>query len=226
MTGVILGLIGISVAIGIPLGVEWCRRPKLRIDRADDVNQRGAESAWRLVHIKMVNVPLRGLLSRFLLRNPATSCRVTVTFKSRSDGKQIEMSGRWTASPEPRSLIGGPPEVPMEDYKLDPIRAGMPSIGMPFDPTKVPQTLRFDLSADAEGEPIPIAIKFNGDAAAYGFTSESYAYSDFRKPELVLPDEEYTVTVDARAGGIKQRRKFCLHNAGQLEADLRLEPLD
>ena len=222
MAGVILGLIGIAVAIGVPLFVEWSRRPALRIERGDDVNEHRANPAWRLLHVRIVNQPLHGWRSHWLLRNPATSCRVAVLFKSCSDGQEIHMPGRWTASPEPRSLIGGPPEVPMEYYNLDPVRAGEPSIGMPFDPTKVPGTLRLDLSADADGEPVPVAIKFKGEVAAFGFTSESYAYADFRKPDLVLPDEEYLVTIRARAGGIEVTETFRLHNAGQLETDLRL----
>ena len=226
MTGVILGLIGIAVALAVPLFVEWSRRPKLVIDRTDDVNQRGTEPAWRIVHIKVANLPLQGPLGRYLLRNAAASCRVTITFRSLSNGDEIRMPGRWSASPEPRSLVGLPPEVPMEYYNLDPARAGRPGIEWPFDLTKVPQTLRTDLAPDLDGEPVPVAIKYAGDTAAFGFTSESYAYEDFRKPDLRLADEEYLVTVDVAAGGIGGSRRFRLRNAGGHETDLRLEPLE
>ena len=114
----------------------------------------------------------------------------------------------------------------MEYYKIDPVNAGRAGIEWHFDLTKVPQTLRLDLAPDLEGEPVPVAIKFAGDTAAFGFTSESYASPDFRSPDLTLADEEYVLTVDVAAGGIRQSRRFRLTNAGETETDLRLEPFD
>jgi hypothetical protein len=120
-------------------------------------------------------------------------------------------------------MIGGLPEVPMEYYALDPERAGVPSSEFAFDPTKVPQTLRLNLPADDAGEVVPVAIKFRGEARAFGFTSESYGFAGFRNPELALEDEGYEVMVVAAAGGIEQKQKFLLRNTGEAETDLRLE---
>ena len=55
----------------------------------------------------------------------------------------------------------------MEYYKIDPVNAGRAGIEWHFDLTKVPQTLRLDLAPDLEGEPVPVAIKFAGDTAAF-----------------------------------------------------------
>jgi hypothetical protein len=57
--GAALGIVGILLAIAIPLYVEYSRRPSLSIDRADDVNHE--ERGWRIVHIKVVNTPLARL---------------------------------------------------------------------------------------------------------------------------------------------------------------------
>ena len=226
MAGLILGLAGILLALAVPLLVEYSRRPVLRIELGEDVTERGAEPRWRMVHVRVLNEPLAGWRGRWLLRNAATSCRVTISFESGSSRSRVTMAGRWAASAEPRSLIGGPPEVPIEYYNIDPARAGIPRIELPFDPTKVPQTLRLDLDADESGEPVPVAIKFGGDNDAYGFTSESYAYSDARMPELRLAGREYNVDVEARTGAIIARRRFRLRNGGQAETDLQLEAGD
>lgn len=225
MIGIILGLAGIVIALGVPLLIEWSRRPRLRIERADDANRRDAEPPWRVVHIKVANEPLRGWRSRCLLRNPATSCRVEVVFKSESDSSETQMPGRWAAGPEPISRVVFPPRVDIEYAPIDP-NAGVPDVQWHFDPTKLPQSARLDISADSEGEPVPIAIKYRGERQAFGFTGESYAYDGWRNANLALPDEMYVVTVRASAGGIGAEAIFRLDNSGEEETDFRLESAD
>jgi hypothetical protein len=223
--GIVLGLAGIAVALGIPLFIEWSRRPRLRIQRADDANRRDAEPPWRVVHVKVANEPLRGWRSRCLLRNPATSCRVEVIFKSESDGAETRMPGRWAAGPEPISRVVFPPRVDIEYLPIDP-SAGVPDVQWHFDPTKLPQSARLDISADSEGEPVPIALKYRGEEQAFGFTGESYAYDGWRNPNLALPDERYTVTVRASAGGITAKADFRLDNSGDAETHFRLQSIE
>lgn len=207
---VLLGLLGVGVAIYIPVSIEKKKRPALRIERADDLNARDREPPWRIVHIKVVNEPLGGRLARWLLTNVATSCKVSVTFTSRSDGKDTTIPGRWSATPQPLILLTG---------------GGY--LGKFFDDAKVPETLRFDLSPDPEGEVLGIAVKIEGDPAAYAFTSESYAANDkLRLPRLALPDEEYDVTVTARAGGIEESEQFTLFNRGRGMSGLELVPYE
>jgi hypothetical protein len=140
---------------------------------------------------------------------------VAITFKSTSDGSEIQMAGRWRGSPEPLSLVPLPPRVPIAYANVHP-QAGVPDIQWYFDHTKLPETLRTDLSADFDGEVVAVAIKRKGDNSAFGFTGESYAFPDFCSPELALPDEEYLVTVEAFAGGIRKSSRFRLRNTGAL----------
>jgi hypothetical protein len=83
MEGVILGLVGIALAIAIPLLVEYTRRPALRIERGDDANS----DPYRIVHVKVINEPLKGLRGQWLLRNDAAGCKLNMTFCSHSGQK-------------------------------------------------------------------------------------------------------------------------------------------
>jgi hypothetical protein len=83
-----LGFAEIAAAIGIPLRIEYLKRPQLRIERANDLNSEPLGTMMRIVHIRVVNSPIEGRTGRWLLRNPADGCRVTITLRSRSDGSE------------------------------------------------------------------------------------------------------------------------------------------
>lgn len=194
------------MALGIPLVIESRKRPRLRIEPADDANATWAHPPFRIVHVKVINEPLGGKLGRWLLRNVATSCKVGVLFESQSSNETVAIPGRWSGTPEPFSFF--------------PTNGAIRAL---FDPTKVPQSLRFDLSPDTEGEVLGIAIKADGDCEAYAFTSESYQAQDSRRlPTLRLTDDVYTVTVTAHAGGIAASAVFLLHNRGTAHTGLEL----
>jgi hypothetical protein len=190
MTGTVLGLIGVLLALSVPLTIERLRRPRLRIERADDVNAEDPDSnfAFRLLHIRVVNEPLGRWLTRWLLRNSATGCRVQIRFVSQSDQSVVKMAGRWTATGQPLT----------HDNK--------------YDANLVPQTLRFDVPADPAGEQLGIAVKIDGEDDAYGFTSASYGAPGFQLAKLRLPHQAYRVDVEARAGGITATKTFLLDN--------------
>jgi hypothetical protein len=205
---VITSIISILIAIALPLGIEWLRRPSLRIERSDDLNRIDASPPWRIVHVKVINKPLGGLKGRFLLRNTASGCRVDMVFTSRSDRKQLLTNGRWSATPQPIS------HAVMPDSR----------VVSHFNPELVPQTLTFDVAPHDDGEVLAVAIKAEGDASAFAFTSESYAASNMRAPMFELPDEGYDVSVVVRAGGISARATFVLTHGGQHYTSLRLDP--
>jgi hypothetical protein len=208
LLGAGLGLVGVVLALTVPAFVEWSRRPSLRIESTADANS--PDPYWRIVHIRVINEPLSGRLSRILLRNSAAGCRVSMEFKSKSDGKTVKARGKWSAQPEPLAIVG----------QGDAIRRV-------YDPEKIPVGLTLDLSATEEGEPIAVAIKHNNDPAAYAYDPEVYALGNLRNDDLQLPDELYEVTVVAQAGEIKSPpRRFLLHNAGTSPRDLRLEPIE
>ncbi|MFN8160591.1 MAG: hypothetical protein U0R52_06040 [Solirubrobacterales bacterium] len=208
LLGAGLGIVGVVLALAVPAFVEWSRRPCLRIEKADDANS--PDPYWRIVHIRVVNAPLSGRLSRVLLRNSAAGCRVSMTFKSKSDGKTIDARGKWSAQPEPLAIIGYGEQV-----------------GRVYDPEKIPVCLTLDLSASDEGETVAVAIKHNNDAAAFAYDPEVYALGNLRNDDFELLDELYEVTAVAQAGEIKSApRRFLLRNAGIAPRDLQLEPIE
>jgi hypothetical protein len=207
--GEVLGIVGVVLALGVPIGIEWARRPSLRIEIGVDANS--ADPLWRIVHVRIVNKPLQGFPARFLLRNSAAACHVTMEFVSQSDGTRLPASGKWSARPEPLAT------VPVDSEGL-----GLRRI---FDPEKIPQALTLDVSPTAAGEPVAVAIKHNGDPMAYAFDPAIYAYLNLRNDALALPHERYDVNVTVQAGEIKaEPRRFVLHNDGTEYRDLRLEP--
>ena len=201
VSGAILGVIGVVLAIAVPLYVEFSRRPVLRIERADDLNVEAR--GYRIVHVRVISEPLTGWRARWLLRNDAVGCKVQVTCRSRSDGREYVAAGRWSATPEPLALA--------PDLK-----------GFVFDPGKVPQTERFDLSPDATGEILGVAIKYDGDADAYIFGPWSYMHPRLCDPAYRLPDTEYDVYIEARAGEIVRRAHLVLANEGDGRTGLAL----
>jgi hypothetical protein len=208
LLGACLGMVGVVLALAVPAYVEWSRRPCLRIEKADDANS--PDPYWRIVHVRVINEPLSGRLSRVLLRNSAAGCRVSMEFKSKSDGKSVPARGKWSAQPEPLAIIGYGEQV-----------------GRVYDPEKIPMGLTLDLSASEEGETVAVAIKHNNDAAAYAYDPKVYAFGNLRNEEFELADELYEVTVVAQAGEIKSPpRRFLLRNGGTSPRDLRLEPID
>lgn len=206
LVGAGLGLVGVVLALAVPAFVEWSRRPSLRILRGDDANS--DDPYWRIVHVRVVNEPLTGRLSRILLRNAATGCRVKLEFTSSSDGKTTEARGKWSARPEPLTLIPTGPNT----------------VARAFDVEKIPQALTIDLSPSKDGEPVAVAIKHNNEPHAFAYDPEVYAGGDLRNDALLLADERYEVTVTATAGEISSTPcRFLLHNSGSTPRDLRLE---
>jgi hypothetical protein len=83
-----------------------------------DTDANSDDPLWRIVHVRVINEPLQGRLARFLLRNPASGCRVTMDFVSRSDGSRVMARGKWSARPQPLTTV--------------PVSGGQ--VGLIFDP--------------------------------------------------------------------------------------------
>ncbi len=195
--GLTISFLAVIVAVVLPLLIERAKWPELRLGRADDANARHLSPVARFVHVRVTNQPLRGLRARWLQRNTANACKVEITFRSKSSGDVISMPGRWSATPQPLTL------------------------GI-FDNEKLPQSLRFDLPPDEQGEVVAVAIKRDGNSDAFGFTSYSYADPAMCLPTYALPDEEYEVEIRAHAGPVEARRTFVLKNTGTTHRGLQL----
>jgi hypothetical protein len=205
----VFGFVGIALAIGVPLLIEERRRPRLRIDVAADAN-RIEPTKFRIVHVAVRNEPIEGILAKWLLRNPASGCRVEVSIRSESDDLEVQFAGKWSATPEPISYAVGDS---LTEYA---------------DPQKIPAMLSLDVLASRKGEWVAIAIKHDGEGEAYGYGTDLYFNPEskpLRNAGLALPDTSYLVTVTASAGEISKTAQFRLRNDGDRYTGLSLEPL-
>ena len=141
-----LALLGIAVAILVPVLIEYQKRPRLRISHARDAH-RPSPDAFRIVHVRVVNMPITGIFARWLVRNVATGCRVSIELRSTSSGDtRPAFAGKWSLKPEPIQYlpVGG-------------------SLQGAFDPARWPEGLVHDLPPGAYGEMVAVAIKHEGD---------------------------------------------------------------
>jgi hypothetical protein len=203
-----LGLLGIALAIFIPLRVEYERRPRLRIERGEDLNATNlpySMPSYRIVHVKVYNEPISGWPARWLLRNTATGCHVKLRLRSRSDGSATPWwRGKWSARPEPIQTL----TVTLRD--------GREILQQFWDPQKEPAMFTYDLPSGEDGEGVAVAIKHDGDTEAYAYAASVYRHlpGPLKDAGLALRDTEYDVTVRATAGEIVEEETFFLRNEG------------
>ena len=196
--GIILGIVAVLIAVFVPMYVEWKRRPRLMVVYAPDTEVwfGGVPGDPRLrtqiVQIRVVNKPMRGFPARWLLTHHALACRVEMRFLK--DGLEVfpTLTARWSGTPQPLQT----------DWQLIQV-ANVGQVPVPvsaFNREAVPQTLRFDLPPDRDGEVVAVALKVEAHADAFGFSSESYAHSDLEHPAWKLGPGEYEVEIQARVG--------------------------
>jgi len=205
----ILALLGIAVAIFVPLAIEYYKRPKLKIAHAADAN-RIEPTAFRIVHVRVANLPITGILRRWIVRSAATGCRVQIELRSTSDwAVRPAFAGKWSSRAEPIQYL--------------------PKDGLPvaaYDPGRWPEGLVLDVVPGGHGEVVAVAIKHEGDAEAYAF-DPSAIYQDpvgLRNYSVRLTDTEYEVTVVATSGEITAEQSFILRNDGTRYTGLELRP--
>lgn len=210
-----IALVGIGLAIYIPLKVEALKRPQLRIEWAADANNPSMYGGpTRIAHIAVVNEPIEGRLGKWLLRNPATGCQVKLTYKSRSDEQTFTTPGKWGAKAEPVQWL--PTERPDGTLGLDQY----------VNVESMPDTMVYDLPPGRRGSTVAIALKRDGERQAYAFSWRLYASLPDRPlsdSESALYHDAYEVDVEVDAGGIGCAARFLLHNEGDHHTGLRLD---
>jgi hypothetical protein len=105
-TGIGLGGAGLLAAIGVPLGIERYKRPRLEIE---PVKWRAARPTYPMTFasVQVTNRPISGLISSFLSRDVAEACEITIDFYTWGDEASRErvfdtIRGRWDSHvPEP-----------------------------------------------------------------------------------------------------------------------------
>lgn len=201
-------VLGAIVAIAFAIIVENLRRPKLKFSigpSADIQRDAGGRITFRSVRVTVTHIGLlRGC--RWMLRGPASQCRATVTFHH-LDGQNVfgrGMQARWAGTPEP--------VLPMMNQG---------QIVFVLDPHKVVADSRVDIFPE-ESETLDVAVRFDNDAACYGWNNETYTHPDWKNPNWTLPPGRYLVKVSVTSLGQTRADVFRLIN-DVAQTDFRLE---
>ena len=208
-----IGILGGGiVAILTTIAVEALRRPRLRLRIAPPIEAtypagRPAKHG-RALTIELINDPLPGF-ARWMSRNAALQCRGSITFHN-LDGERFfvnEMPVRFARSPQPL-----PMEVVIGNTR-----------GVVLDPSRLTSDSRIDVYP-GETTPLDLAVKFDSEAEAYGWSNLSYVSDPpWRHPDWKLPVGGVLVAGTVFSSGQKCEGLFRLINEGG-RIDFRLEP--
>jgi hypothetical protein len=207
---------GAIIAVLIAVGVEYLRRPNLKLlieappqDIQYPAGSRPARDV-RYLRLKLFNKPLPGW-ARWMVRAPALQCRGTITFHH-LDGQNVfgrAMPVRWSGSPQP---------IPIQAFMRDGIEIQI------FDPMRISIESRIDVyPGESESELLDVAARLDSDPECYGWNNESYLCpTPWRNLAWKLVPGRYLVRVVVRSSGQKCVALFRLINDVS-RGDCRLE---
>jgi len=203
----IAGVVLAAAALFVMFAVEWLKRPRLEILPASW--RASLPVPWVFAAVEIRNRPLWRPLQALLVRGSALGCEVILEFRTPGQ-KQLaipEVAARWSGQPEPIKSV---PVVTSPNVGSAGGQADVTLVAQ-YDPTMVPQTLRFDVPAAKVGQEVAIAVLRN-DGTAHAWGAESYAFPNWKNPAWELKRQVYEVTVSAQASGISTSRRFQLDN--------------
>ena len=200
---IVLGIAALAVAVVLPLGLEWLRKPRIEV-RAERWNPAGP-FPWTFAVVHVRNRPLPSWVP--LARLTAESCRALIEFRrgEENDLAIPEIDARWSSRPEPirQDLVDPPKDLDAPE--------GAKLVIQHFDPGAVSHTMTYDLPAGDRWEELAIAI-LHQEGDAYGFGANSYQFALWRNPTWQLPRGVYTVTIKLDASGVSKTERFKLDN--------------
>jgi hypothetical protein len=214
-------IIGAVIAVLITIGVEYLRRPNLKLiieTPPVDVEYPSGRPAQRAryLRLKLINKALP-TWAAWMVRAPALQCRGSITFHH-LDGQNVfgrEMTVRWAGSPEP---------VPIQAIAQDRTQIQI------FDPMRLTLESRMDVyPGEGEGELVDIAARLDDDNECYGWNNETYfCITPWRNPDWRLSQGRYLVKVVIKSSAQRCTGVFRLIN-DMRRRDFRLEqahPID
>ncbi len=196
-----------AAALLLVLVVEWLKRPRLQILPA--YWRASLPVPWVFAAVQIRNRPLCRPLQTFLVRGSALGCEVTLEFRTPGQTQLAmpEVAARWSGQPEPIKSV---PVVTSGSAAPTGAQVGVTYVTQ-YDPTLVPQTLRYDVPAAETGQEVAIAV-LRSDGTAHAWGAESYGFPDWKNPQWQLNQQVYEVTVRAQASGLSTSRRFRLDN--------------
>jgi hypothetical protein len=157
-------ILGAVISAGVSVLVMWLSRPKVKIsiDEPQCLRTKNAEGEvlekYRAVRVVVANTKR---FPRFWPRQTVIRATASITFHKDQTGKKLfdgrRMRGRWASLPQPEVVVldndGNRRLFP------DPsLAANIPEIDIPW----------------GEKEPLDIAVRFENEPLAYGWSNENY----------------------------------------------------
>ncbi len=209
LTAFVLNLSATVVGIFVVLLMERQRRPHLAMKvgvpgrLADSDPAKRPATTW--LHVQIHNVRMPKWVSWIYDRDPAFSCKATVTFHY-LDGHRVfdrEMNARWNETPQPK----------FEELKTD--------VGVVSFPVEIRDTIDIPPGDYAN---VAVATRRKGEFDCFGWNNESYLYG-WQHPQWKLEKGRYIVRLKAKTGGREFVDAFLIENDVPYE-DFRIEILD
>jgi hypothetical protein len=195
--GIILAILGIILAMAIPVLFEQWKKPDLDIIAMNEEGRGAAQ--YKFVHLRVVNKPHK--IVQFIERNYANEARANITFIDKSSGNELfSMPCKWSGKPEPVELIYSP-QAGGNIYVLD--------------VTKISEAESTNIAPGKDGEVLDVAIKHNGEIECYGFNAQSYApqaQPGWKDPNKRISLPQCLLKVKVTSGDISKAKDFTLKN--------------
>jgi hypothetical protein len=184
VAGLILSIVALALSAYALVG-ERLQRPKLEIRRATWEGE--GEVPWSFLVVRVFNRPLGPPRSLIFSRRTAADCQTSLTFTRAGELEPSidQIPGRWSAVEEPLMTVPG---------------------GAVPDPQALPRTYRLSIGTSGAGEEVAVARTRDGEA--FAFSSESYLYAGWRKPEWELAPGAWSLTVRAAASDATSEETF------------------
>lgn len=228
--GIVLGAAGLGAAIGVPLGVENRKKPKLEIKPVQWAPGGPTSYPMTFASAQVINKPIRGPLGMLISRNVAEACELFIDFftwgEEASRTKVFPtISGRWDSHPEPwRPTFGVEADSIGEYVHGGPGRLRIQQTGAQYDPSLV--SAQQDISVGSDRGGVSVAVLRDGEAFAFADESYMYLADQLGKPDWKLNmGSTYRVAIQVKGSNCDHTEVFKLEYLSASFSSFRLQPV-
>lgn len=190
------------IALINPYFLDWLKRPNLSIEPSSTYVDYPGD--YRFLRASVKNQASVPWLAWFIRGDAALNCQAKVSFFGKDETELFQFLGRWSNTPLP--IVTTRRANPQGGYTEDNV----------YDSSRVPLGRTIDISPGA-AQDLDIAVKFQGEAEAYGFTNENYISNNSPSTERwrsgrYLPDKRHLIRVSLTCEGVSFGDTLTLFN--------------
>jgi hypothetical protein len=223
--GIVLGAAGLSAAIGVPLGIENRKKPKLEIKPVQWAAG-GPTYPMTFASVQAINKPIRGPLGMLINRDVAEACELYIDFFTWGDKASRTrvfgtISGRWDGHPEPWQPVFG---VLTSDSISPGRQIKIAQTGTQYDPSLI--SAQQDISVGSDRGRVSVAVLRDGEA--FAFSNESYMHmtDHLGKPDWKLNmGSTYRVEIRVTGSNVDHTSVFKLEYLSANFSSFQLQPV-